>query len=113
MKGYGFLRDDVGCAGGFARHERLLLGGCGCRDSRAGIFATLLGGLYGGGKIRRDACMDGGHEGGLAGEGGEVFLEEGAGAAVEGRVWVWVNEEAGDGLIAVDQHYALLKSPEM
>ena len=43
--------------------------------------------------------MDGGHEGGLAGEGVVIFLEEGRGAAVESRVRVRVDEEARDGLI--------------
>jgi len=39
--------------------------------------------------------VDGGHEGGLAGEGGVVFLEEGSGGAVECGVGVGVDEEAG------------------
>ena len=42
--------------------------------------------------------MDGGHEGGLTGEGAVIFLEEGRGAAVESRVRVRVDEEARDGL---------------
>lgn len=49
-------------------------------------------------EVRRDACVDGGHEGGLAGEDGVVFLEEGCGGAVEGGVGVGVDEETGYGL---------------
>lgn len=65
---------------------------------RRRVLAAELGGAYGRDEVDGYARVDGCHEGGLSGEVGVVLLKEGGRCAVECGVWVWVDQEAGDGL---------------
>jgi hypothetical protein len=91
------LLGDVGSQAGLFSWARVLDLILVHRD-RAGILASILGFLRSSLHGRLNWRMNGSHQLGLVGKCIVILSEKSSSTCIKGRIWVWVNEKAGDGL---------------